>query len=87
MTALATRLRRLEATATRDCPACRDWPTSVEMNIEYVVVDTPEQSQQRMEEVRDAEKDDPRQLGPCPSCGRTERVPVSKINYTVKAKE
>jgi hypothetical protein len=86
MTALATRLTRLEKSASAICPLCADWPTSVEIDIEYVVVHNREEARQAMAEVRQQEEDDydPCQLGPCPNCGRTERVPVSKINYTVK---
>jgi hypothetical protein len=87
MTALASRIRHLERTAGCFCPACADWPTSIELDIIYRIVDSREQAQQAMAEVREADRDDPCQLGPCHGCGRVERVPVSKINHSFEEAE
>jgi hypothetical protein len=87
MTARASRIRRLERTVGDFCRACADWPTSVELTIVYRVISAREQAQQAMARVRDDDRDDPCQLGPCEACGRVKRVPVSKIRYRFEEAE
>jgi len=71
-TAMLKRMvKRLEARAVPNCPACRDWPLEIAIKIVEIVIEPGE-----VPPPDPSEKQHPAHFGPCSECGR---VHVAKV--------